>query len=133
MITTTQATPADQSEEQEVLKQGLARLRARHEMLGVPANLEGEEADKFVTRRMSKLAPTALAEVEYRLRLGSSDERYKAALEVLDRAGFSKTDKTAGATSPIVVVNMGGNFSAPWAQKAKTVDAEVVAEKETGT
>jgi len=112
--------------DEEVSPSAIARLDARHQFLKVPANLEGDAADKFVTGRLASLAPAALAEVEYRLKLGSGDERYDAALEVLDRTGFGKTDKGGVGSSPIIVINAGGNLAPPWSQRAQTVDAQVV-------
>ena len=104
----------------------IERLKARHAFLQVPENLEGEAASKFVNKRLASLAPAALAEVEYRMKLGDSDERYGAALEVLDRSGFGKTDKSGAPTSPIIVINAGAGFKPPWAEKAEVIDAEVI-------
>jgi hypothetical protein len=103
----------------------IQRLEQRHKFLKVPDALEGDEADKFVTKRLASLAPAALAEVEYRLKLGDGEERYEAALQVLDRTGFGKTDKANAPTSPIIVINAGGGFQAPWSAKREVVDVDV--------
>lgn len=124
----------EQAVESARLVRAQAREKTRREFLNVPSGLAGADAEEYVERKLSELAPIAVAELEYRLRLGSDDQRYDAALKALEATGHGKKEKGGGAPQVIII---GGDSSSaksimsqlPWNRPAQqTIEAQPVKE-----
>jgi hypothetical protein len=114
------------------LENKLAIARARHSIVGVQEAPKDADVEAITTKKLLDLTPVALAELEYQLMMGKDDARIKVALEVLDRAGFSKRQESGGG-GPVIIIN-GSAPALPWAPKAKViVEGSVVSEEDKKT
>lgn len=93
---------------------GLGALAIRQAFLKIP-KMSGEDAETWAQNKAVELLPTALGEVEFRLKFGTDDQRYEAAKDVLDMNGMRKRDALASGGNTIIL-NIGSNGT-PWAKK----------------
>lgn len=96
--------------------------KLRRKVGGLVVEVAGSEAEAHVAKRLMDLTPAALAELEYQLMTGKDDTRMKIAMDILDRAGFSKKGESTGAGGPVIIIQ-GGAPKLPW---APAVEGEVV-------
>jgi hypothetical protein len=95
------------------------RHKARMAYVKVPEFADAKEREKWVENKKSELVPLALADVEYALKLGDSQERERARKEVLEMTGHGRRDSGGGSTSPLIILtgvtgNPGDN---PWIRR----------------
>jgi hypothetical protein len=108
----------------------LGRYLARKKLYKYPEFTDEKEAIAYVEKKLVTLAPEALAQLEYELKMGDSNSRAAAAREVLDRAGFAKSDKSDRLSQPIVLINAGANGvqvqsgTAPWLNRVNAVPTD---------
>lgn len=106
--------------EQKRLMRTQMRAQMRAELVPVPGNLKGGDAEAWTGQRMVELSPYALAEMEFQLKYGDDEQRARAAARILDSTGHGKKDlATGGAT---IVINMSGQGASlgavlPWRQQ----------------
>lgn len=94
---------------------GLGSYAVRQAFLKTPKGMSNEEAEVWAQSKSLELLPTALGEVEFRLKFGDDDQRYEAAKDVLDMNGMRKRDAiNSGGNTIILNLGAGGT---PWAKK----------------
>ena len=108
------------------LNRAASSLARRQEFFKVPQGLSGDEAEKYADTKLINLLPDAVAELEYRLKLGDDDQRWSAARQVFESTGRGKKDIPAGGASPIIILNGSGITQLPWSTKKSVVEGEVV-------
>ena len=109
-----------QSEEMFRAARSMGRLAARQAYVPAPPLVEGPDAESYVTKKLLDLTPYAVQDLEYRLKFGNADERQDAAAEVLDRAGFAKSDTKVPNQGPVIILTGGAVVNLPWSEKVKT-------------
>lgn len=102
---------------------GLGAFAIRQAFLKIPKAMDNEKAEEWAQSKAVELLPTALGEVEFRLKFGTDDQRYEAAKDVLDMNGMRKRDAINSGGNTIIL-NLGPNGT-PWAKKvvSSAVDA----------
>jgi hypothetical protein len=102
--------------QREEVERGMKQMARRDVRKGLleptPADLAGEAAETYVTDKLVRLLPDAVAELEFQLKFGDDKQRMEAARDVLDANGMRKRDAvTAGGQT--IVLNVNGPL--PWA------------------
>lgn len=116
-------TDAALTREHTVVSSAAARHKVRREFMKVPEGLQGADADKYVEEKLVELGPLAIAEIEYILRYGGDEQRYKAAKDVLAASGHGP--KEAAAAVGALIVLTGDATVAPWKKgKVQVIDAK---------
>lgn len=108
------------------------KLIARQTFLKVPQGLTDAAAEEWADKKLINLLPDAIAEAEYRLKLGDDDQRWSAAKQILESTGRGKKEAMNGGASPLVIINMGAGSKLPWSTKpvgGELVEGGVVNEK----
>jgi hypothetical protein len=110
-----------QTEEKAAITRMDSRRMARREYFGAPTKLQGADAEEWGDKKLVELVPEAVAELEYQLKLGDDEQRFRAAKQVLDSTGRGKREVGAGGSSPIIMlVGAGpGPVQAPWVQRVE--------------
>ena len=99
----------------------------RRKLLKVPKLEDEKQLEAYVGKKLLELAPEALAQMEWDLKLGDDRSRSEAAREILDRAGFGKGEKKEQLNAPIVIINPAAVMAQlPWAQKQISDVGQVV-------
>jgi hypothetical protein len=105
----------------------LGRYAVRRKLLKVPKLEDEKQLETYVGKKLLELAPEALAQMEWDLKLGDDRARSEAAREILDRAGFGKGEKKDQLNAPIVIINPGAVMSQlPWVQRQISDAGQVV-------
>lgn len=135
----TDIAKADDSVDLDVLTETTSRIskaatrhKARMAYVKVPEFSDAKEREKWVENKKNELVPLALADVEFSLKLGDSQERERARKEVLEMTGHGKRDTGGGSTSPLIILtgvtgNPGDN---PWVRRVdkdgKALPAQII-------
>lgn len=114
---------AEEIEATRLMKQ---QHRFKMDALEIPHGLEGEEAEQFADKRLVKLLPAAIGELEWMLKFGDEKQRQDAAKQVMDSTGRGKRE-LAGASTPSIIINLSPGMSLPWRAGAQVVEAPVPA------
>lgn len=105
----------------------LGRYAVRRKLLNIPKLEDEKQLESYVGKKLLELAPEALGQLEYDLKLGDDRARSEAAREILDRAGFGKGEKKDQLNAPIVIINPGAVMAQlPWAQRQISDAGQVV-------
>ncbi len=111
-----------------VLRQ--AHYEAWKDVLPIPKDLKGADAEKWADDKLVELLPAAVSDLERDLKFGSDSQRASARDKILDATGRGKTDKAFGGSAPIIMLNMTPG-DIPWLKRekkteltAETIDAQ---------
>jgi hypothetical protein len=119
----------EELEQLQVLAAQAGRYAARKRLFPVPAFTDEKQAAGFVEKRLMELAPEAVAQLEYDLKMGDGKARTDAAKDILDRAGFSKSDREGKAQAPVIIINPEAVMAQlPWARRKAVEASNVVVE-----
>lgn len=104
----------------ERVQKKMALVEAKRAHFKVPRGLSGADAEEWADKKLVELTVEAVAELEEQLKLGSPDERFRAAGRVLDATGRGKRDIAAGTGPVIMLVGakvVNGAVETPWMQR----------------
>lgn len=126
------AGKVEEMEQLQVLAAQAGRYAARKRLFPTPDFTDEKQAAGFVEKRLMELAPEAVAQLEYDLKMGDAKARTDAAKDILDRAGFSKSDRDGKAQAPVIIINPEAVMAQlPWAKRKQVGDVVVDAKLDT--
>lgn len=96
--------------------------------------LEGADAEAYVEKKLNDLAPYAMF-VLHRDLLDDTQPaaQREAARQILDRRGFSKTERHGQSQAPVVVLIGDSAIRPPWVKSERTVTVSLPASAEAAT
>lgn len=96
--------------------------------------LEGADAEAYVEKKLNDLAPYAMF-VLHRDLLDDTQPaaQREAARQILDRRGFSKTERHGQSQAPVVVLIGDSAIRPPWMKNERTVAVSLPASAEAAT
>lgn len=109
------------SELEDRLALRIQALEKKRKYFKVPQGLTGADAEEWIDRRLVELGVDAVAELEEQLKVGTAEERARAAFRVLDSIGRGKRDIQANTGPVIMLVTNGAEVKVPWAQEQPKV------------